>query len=186
MRRLAIALCFTASLLAQEIKQIDPANSRIEIRAYKSGVFSSFAGHNHVIEAPISSGTIDEGRNIVELTVRTNDMQVLSPEESEKNRIEVRKTMLSDKLLDAEKYPTISFRSTSFKQLTPESAEVGGELSLHGTVQPVTVVVRKVGDLYTGSGKLRQTHYGMKPVSVAGGTITVKDEVEIDFSIATK
>lgn len=33
---------------------------------------------------------------------------------------------------------------------------------------------------------MKQTDYGMKPVSVAGGTIKVKDEVKIEFSIATR
>lgn len=32
-----------------------------------------------------------------------------------KNRVEVRKTMLSDQLLDAEKFSTVSFRSTSLR-----------------------------------------------------------------------
>jgi polyisoprenoid-binding protein YceI len=183
-RTIALALALATSLFAQEVKQIDPAKSRINIYAYRSGVFA-FAGHNHLIEAPISSGSIDEGRKAVEVTVDTSAMQVLSPDESPKNRVEVRKTMLSDQLLDAEKYPTISFRSTSFKQLTPASAEVRGELSLHGTVRTVTVTVKKVGEVYTGSTRLKQTDYGMKPVSVAGGTIKVKDEVKIEFSVAT-
>ena len=30
---------------------------------------------------------------------------------------------------------------------------------------------------------LKQTTFGIKPISVAGGTIKVKDEVEIDFAI---
>jgi hypothetical protein len=30
---------------------------------------------------------------------------------------------------------------------------------------------------------LKQTAFGIKPISVAGGTIKVKDEVEIDFTI---
>jgi hypothetical protein len=52
-------------------------------------------------------------------------------------------------------------------------------------VRTVTVTVKKVGEVYTGSTRLKQTDYGMKPVSVAGGTIKVKDEVKIEFSVAT-
>lgn len=185
MRAVALVLGLATFIFAQEVKQIDPEKSRINIYAYRSGVFS-FAGHNHLVEAPISSGSIDEGRKTVEVTVDTNDMQVLSPDESPKNRVEVRKTMLSDQLLDAKKFPTISFRSTAFKQLTPATAEVKGELSLHGTVRPVTVTVKKVGEAYVGSTRLKPSDYGMKPVSVAGGTIKVKDEVKVEFSIATK
>jgi polyisoprenoid-binding protein YceI len=72
--------------------------------------------------------------------------------------------MLSDQLLDAEKFPTISFRSTSFKRLTPATAEIRGELSLHGTVRTLEVTVGKADEVYTGWAKLKQTDYGMKPV----------------------
>jgi hypothetical protein len=34
-----------------------------------------------------------------------------------------------------------------------------------------------------GEIPLRQTNYGIKPVSVAGGTIKVKDDVKLTFNI---
>jgi polyisoprenoid-binding protein YceI len=36
---------------------------------------------------------------------------------------------------------------------------------------------------YRGSATVRQTDFGIKPVSVAGGTIKVKDEVRVEFEI---
>jgi hypothetical protein len=33
---------------------------------------------------------------------------------------------------------------------------------------------------------LRQTDYGIAPISVAGGTVKVKDELKIDFDIVTR
>jgi hypothetical protein len=65
-------------------------------------------------------------------------------------------------------------------------ASIRTEFLLGTTVRPVTVTVKKVGEAYTGSTRLKQSDYGMKPVSVAGGTIKVKDEVKVEFSIATK
>jgi hypothetical protein len=43
--------------------------------------------------------------------------------------------------------------------------------------------VRKEGGRYVGSAKLKQRDFGMTPVSVAGGTVKVKDEVKIEFEI---
>ena len=33
---------------------------------------------------------------------------------------------------------------------------------------------------------LKQTDYGITPISVAGGAVKVKDELNIDFDIVTK
>jgi hypothetical protein len=37
---------------------------------------------------------------------------------------------------------------------------------------------------YRGSATLKQTDFGITPVTVAGGTVKVKDEVKIEFEIA--
>jgi len=38
--------------------------------------------------------------------------------------------------------------------------------------------------LYQGAAVLKQTGFGITPVKVAGGTVKVKDEVKVAFSIA--
>ena len=58
-----------------------------------------------------------------------------------------------------------------------------GSLALHGATKPVTVMVKRSGEAYTGRTMLKQTDYGIKPISVAGGTIKVKNEIEIEFEI---
>jgi hypothetical protein len=54
---------------------------------------------------------------------------------------------------------------------------------LHGITGKVSVVIKKDGDRYFGTTKLKQSDYGMKPVSVAGGTVKVKDEILVEFDI---
>jgi polyisoprenoid-binding protein YceI len=122
----------------------------------------------------------------VTIAIETKSLRVLDPGESEKNRAEIQQTMLSDKLLDATKYPTISFRLNSYRQAGDDSAEVLGKLLLHGVSRMVTLTVKKEGGRWTGSTRLKQTDFGMQPVSVAGGTVKVKDEVKIEFSVAVK
>ncbi len=168
-----------------QVKSIDPVNSRITIHAYKTGMFS-FAGHDHVIEAPIASGQVDESEKTVTLVIETKNLRVLDPDESEKNRAEIQQTMLSNKVLDSEQYPEISFRSNSYRQGGNDSADLAGKLSLHGVVRLITLRIAKQGGRWIGSTRLKQTDFGMKPVSVAGGTVKVKDEVKIEFEIAVK
>lgn len=182
MKWITLVLALSVSLLAQQSRPLDTAKSTIIIKAHKSGLFS-FAGHDHTVSAPIASGSLDEAKRIVEFSVNAKDMQVLDPNESVENRAEIRKTMLSDKLLDAERYPAINFHSLSVRQTTPSNYEVHGELSLHGAKRAITLNVIKSGGRYTGSTRLKQTDYGMQPVSAVGGTVKVKDEVEVDFNL---
>jgi hypothetical protein len=39
------------------------------------------------------------------------------------------------------------------------------------------------GGHYTGSVKLKQTDFGMVPIKLFGGSVKVKDEVEISFDV---
>ena len=60
---------------------------------------------------------------------------------------------------------------------------VQGELELHGRTRPVKVdVVRDQGH-YKGSTPLKQSDFGITPISIAGGTVKVKDELRIEFDI---
>jgi hypothetical protein len=36
---------------------------------------------------------------------------------------------------------------------------------------------------YRGETRLRQTDFGIKPIRIAGGTVSVKDELKIEFDI---
>jgi hypothetical protein len=99
----------------QESRNIDTKQSTITVHAYKSGLFS-FAGHDHLISAPISEGKVNRQQGSVEFTIHA-DMRVLDPGETEKNRTEIRTTMLGEKLLDIEKFPLISFRALLWTKL---------------------------------------------------------------------
>jgi hypothetical protein len=54
---------------------------------------------------------------------------------------------------------------------------VQGDLTLHGQTHPVTVDVSRQEERYRGAVRLRQSEFGITPVTVAGGTIKVKDEI---------
>lgn len=181
MRRFIVVLALSAALFAQP-KNIDIKKSKITVYAYKSGLFS-FATHDHVIDVPIARGTLDEQARTIEFTVRANTLQVLDPNESDKNRAEIRSTMLGPKLLEADKFAEMSFRSTSVKQTDANTAAVEGVLTVHGVGRPVALTVRRDGAFYVGTTKMKQTDYGMTPVTAAGGTVKVKDEIKVEFRV---
>jgi polyisoprenoid-binding protein YceI len=145
----------------------------------------SFAGDNHEIQAPIASGTVDEAARTVEFTVDVRRMRVLDPNLSADKRSQVQEKMLSPDVLDPDRYPEISFRSTKVEPKSGGELSVSGNLTLHGQTRPTNVRVLSTQLHYRGSAALKQTEFGIKPIVVAGGTIKVKDEVRIDFDIVT-
>lgn len=72
-----------------EDRPIDVAHSTLTVLVSKSGLFSAFAD-NHVIKAPILSGTLQEDApRKVEVSVRAADLQVLDPGLSPSRRADV-------------------------------------------------------------------------------------------------
>jgi polyisoprenoid-binding protein YceI len=64
---------------------------------------------------------------------------------------------------------------------------VRGNLTLHGKTHAVDVKVHLAAPgKYTGAAKVKQTDYGITPISIGGGAVKVKDEVDIEFVIVLK
>jgi YceI-like domain len=190
--------CATAQLAGTEAaRKIDVAHSKMTVRVYKAGFFSALA-HNHEIEAPIESGEVIEpgmaldsaatgaqnGGQSVELRVDARKLRVADPDTSAETRAKIQETMLGPQVLDAEKYPEIHFKSTTIDAKGADSWVVHGTLELHGQSHAVAVEVALKDGMYRGTAALKQTEFGIKPVSIAGGTVNVKDEVKIEFEIA--
>lgn len=169
---------------APTTREMDVARSTLTIRVSKAGLFSAF-GHNHVIRAPLAQGSFDESADTpsVQLQVDAEQLQVLDPDLSTKDRAEVQQTMLGPSVLDSKKFPEIRFRSLSIEKAGEGKWRVHGDLTLRGQTRPVLVEVSGGAGHYLGSAAVKQSDFGIKPVSAAGGTIKVKDEVRVEFEI---
>jgi len=200
---LTVCLCFSqktsktsAKLAAAKSSSsgIDVEHSSITVHVLRGGVFG-FTGDNHEIHAPISKGKLDEAAGSIEFEIETAKMQVLDPKMDTAKRAQVQEKMLGPDVLDSAHYPLIQFTSTSVKAGKTGHWSVAGNLKLHGALRPVTLEVSEPADEvsaaggrpkvrhYQGTTTLKQSLFGIKPVSVAGGTVKVKDELKIDFDI---
>lgn len=162
---------------------IDAAHSTVTVRVYKSGLLSGLA-HNHEIHAPVASGNVDAHEKNVELTFNVADMKVLDPGVSDSEKQEIEATMKGQKVLDVAQFPSISFASTAVAASGQDRYQVTGTLKLHGASRPVTLGVVLRDEKYTGTVTLKQTDFGITPVKIAGGAVKVKDEIDVEFSIA--
>jgi polyisoprenoid-binding protein YceI len=166
-------------------KIVDAAHSTLRIHVAKTGLFSAF-GHNHEIEAPIESGELVESGNLsVSLRVDARKLKVLDPEDP-KSRPQVQETMLGPQVLDSTRYPEIRFESEKIESKRPNHWVVTGRLTLHGQTLPISFDVALADKVYRGTATIKQTEFGMTPVSVAGGSVKVKNEVKVEFAIGLK
>jgi polyisoprenoid-binding protein YceI len=171
-----------AGILAAQPVPIDVQKSGITVRVFKAGVFSAL-GHDHEIAAPITGGMVDTTSRRVELRFSAAAFRVRDRSASDKDREEIQKTMLGPEVLDADRYPQIVFQSTAAEPAGAGSFTVQGELTLHGQTRPITVQAHQRDGHYVGTARLKQSDFGMKPIKVAGGTVSVKDEVRVEFDV---
>lgn len=186
-RYLVIAAAVGGSTLSPVEAQagpIDVQHSKLTVFVYKAGLFSAFAD-NHVINAPIASGTIATAPSpAIELVVNAADLVPLDPDLDTAKRADVRTRMLGVEVLDTARFPTIQFASTAIEPVGPDRWNVSGRLTIHGVTRTVTYPVVRSGGRYRGETRIRQSDFGIKPIRIAGGTVSVKDELKIEFDIA--
>ena len=184
MQKLTCLLLVTlvCRLASGQAVDLDTGRSNVTIKVDKTGFFSAFA-HNHTIQAPIAAGQIDVEKRTVNLTFSAKEMKVLDEGVRDSERADIDQTMKSDKCLDVQRFPEIRFASTSVTPQGSDKFQVRGDLTLHGVTKPVEMTVALANGRYNGSVKLKQTDFGITPVAVAGGTVKVKDVIEIVFEI---
>jgi hypothetical protein len=168
---------------AETLRKVDVAHSTLTIHVYKTGLFSAF-GHNHEISAPIEGGEVSEAGNLsLALRVDARKLKVLDPEDP-KSRAQVQETMQGPQVLDSIRFPEIRFASAKIEAKGENHWTVRGNLTLHGQNHPISFDVALADKLYRGTATIKQTDFGITPVTVAGGSVKVKDEVKVEFEIA--
>jgi polyisoprenoid-binding protein YceI len=165
------------------VRAVDVEQSKMTVHVSKHGMFG-FLGDDHAIEAPISSGSYDGDNQTVDIAVDAAKLRVLDPKLSPQKRNDVQNNIVGPQVLDVARYPTIRFTSKRAAVAGAGRTKIEGELTLHGQTHPVTLQVAKLDNVrFSGSTTIRQTAFGITPIRVAGGTISVEDAVNVDFEI---
>jgi polyisoprenoid-binding protein YceI len=199
-RSLFVPVLATATLFAQarsQSYQVDPQKSTVTIAVGKSGAFS-FAGHTHEVKGPIDSGTVeldraDPAHSRVRIVIPAASLKVSAQNEPPADVPKVQERMESDDVLAVARHPNLTFESTSVSstggQLPTMNLKVDGNLTIRNVTRPISVPVRVEldGDAITVTGRftVKQTTFGITPVNV-GGVVTVKDALDIRFSIVAR
>jgi polyisoprenoid-binding protein YceI len=177
---------------------VDPVASQVVVHVEKAGLLS-FAGHTHEVAAPVESGLIvvdpdNLAASSVRVTFEVSALKVTGKGEPADDVPEVQETMESERVLDASRFATVTFVSREIRVIERhgDSARlrVTGDLTLHGvTYRQATEVsanISPTGVTASGTLKVKQTDFGIAPVTAAGGTVRVKDQVEVDFTLVAR
>jgi polyisoprenoid-binding protein YceI len=175
---------------------INATVSRFTVQAFASGLLSSF-GHNPKIDIRGLKGEIHFDpahieKSTMHLVIRADSLTV-ADNISDKDRRDIEDDM-REKVLKTAQYPEIVFdvSSVTVNKVGDGQSNVtlNGQLSLHGVTrgQKVPATLTEAGDMLRAFGEfsLRQTDYGIKPVSAVGGGLKVKDDVKFTFDVVAR
>ena len=175
---------------------VDQVASRFTVQAFATGLLSAF-GHNPRIEirdydAEIHcvAGTFDQAS--VRVTIRTSNLEVL--EEMKRDDRRKLEQEMYERVLDVKHFPTAVYEANDIRVQNATAdlfrAEVNGELSFHGVTQrqPLQANVTVMDNTLRIAGEfsLQQSVYGIKPMSLAAGTLRLKDELKFRFDLVAR
>jgi polyisoprenoid-binding protein YceI len=171
--------------------------STFTVQAFAEGLLSAFGhdpvfaikdftGYTQFVPASFESATLKIVIN-ADSIVLTNDVK-------EKDRLEIEQTM-REQVLEISKHPEIVFASSNISVTRLAEgryrARVIGDLTFHGVTQKnlwITADVFVSGDSLRAKGdfSLKQSDFGIKPFTAAGGTIKLKNELKFSFDIGAQ
>ena len=197
------SLLLAGSALAEErVYTVDPAASDLHWLTYKAGSLQRL-GHNHVISVGRPDGTVtvdtaDLSKSRFDLTIPVEGLVVDNPElrkalgpdfasvPTADDVAGTRKNMLGDKLLQAEKFPSIHVRGVGpFGAAGSQTFRITVDLvgkSIDLTV-PADVKVDDAGVTAHGTFEVTHSELGLQPFSVMLGAIQVADKMSFSYDI---
>ena len=160
--------------------QFDPLHTQVEFAAKHLGMMTV---RGHFLEVS-ASGQIDPDHpeaSSVDVTVQAASLRT----HHEKRDSDLR----ASNFLDAEAYPTMTFKSTKIEPAGQDRYTMTGDLTIKGVTHPVTLAVVKYGEFndphmghriaYSAEGQINRKDFGMTFNMMLDGKWIVSDEVQI-------
>jgi hypothetical protein len=181
-----------AARQGQKIYTIDSAASLITVTVRRGGALARF-GHDHVVASRSVTGMVAPDAGRADFQFRLDQMSVDEPAlraaagldtQPSADAIEGTRTNMLGRVLEADRYPLVTLRA---ERVPGNAALLRLTITLHGVEKSmeVPVVIDSTPSSLTASGvlQLRQTDFGITPMSVMGGAMIVHDTMELGFRI---
>lgn len=167
----------------------DPNNSTCRVYTYRSGMLAA-VGHDLELRVEDFRIEITEDRSSVQAELQAASLVPLhavkgrDPQPgklSDSDKRDIAKSV-RDKVLEADRYPTIRFDSTSVEP-TAGGYRIRGELGLHGTTRSIELSARSQDGQMVAETALHQPDFGIEPFRAFGGALKVKPDVVVQVSV---
>ena len=182
---------------AAAVYRLDAARSKFMIRAFAGGPLW-FKGHDHLIQARDFTGEARLTPGSVSPASLTLSVRAASLAETREDFTEEQKKIidgeLRDIVLEPDKYPEITFKSTDVS-VEPRGGDLfalklGGDLTLRGVTRHVTIPAEVTlhGDELRARGEfdLKRGDFKVPATSAFHGTVRVRDKLKIMFDIVAR
>lgn len=173
---ITVLLC-SFVLLAQTVWTTDPMHTQLHFGATHfgitqvEGVFQKFTVDFKSEKEDFSDAQIEMNADVksinTQVEYRDNDMR-------------------SDKWFDAEKFPTLTFKSTSFKKVKGNNYKLKGNITMHGITKPIefdatfngwaVTMSKKNTAGFTVKGKVKRSDFNLGGTPALTG---VSDEIQV-------
>ena len=181
-----------AARQGQKIYTIDSGASLITVTVRRGGALARF-GHDHVVASRSVTGLVAPDAGRADFQFRLDQMSVDEPAlraaagldtQPSADAIEGTRSNMLGRVLEAERHPLVILRA---ERVPGNAALLRLTIRLHGVEKSmeVPVVIDSTPSSLTASGvlQLRQSDFGITPMSVMGGAMIVQDTMELGFRI---
>lgn len=180
------------------VLRIDPAQSVIVVTVRRGGALARL-GHDHVVAshaieglAAPDGGRADFGFRLDQLIVDEAPLRAQAQLDTQPSPDAIAGTRVNmlTRVLEAERFPEVTLAVTGQLAASDGSAILSAAITLHGVTRsvPTTVQVTRSAGALTASGtmSLRQSDFGITPMSVFNGAMTVLDTMELRYTIVAR
>ncbi len=160
--------------------QFDPYHTQVEFSAKHLGMMTV----RGLFADVTATGFIDPDHpeaSSVDVTIQTASIRTHNPQRDNDLR--------ASNFLEADKYPTMTFKSTKIEAAGQDRFTMTGNLTIKGNTHPATLSVVKYGEFndpnmghrigYSAEGKINRKDFGMTFNMMLDGRWIVSDEIKI-------
>ncbi|HYM51786.1 MAG TPA: YceI family protein [Candidatus Limnocylindrales bacterium] len=162
--------------------KFDPYHTQVEFSAKHLGMMT-VRGHFAEVTATGQLYPDQPEKSSVEVTINTASIRTHNQQRDNDLR--------SSNFLEAEKYPTITFKSTKIETKGPDRGTLTGDLTIKGETHPVTLNVVKYGEFndprmghrigYAAETRINRKDFGMRFDMMMDGKFIVSNEVQVNI-----
>jgi polyisoprenoid-binding protein YceI len=164
--------------------QLDPYHTQVEFAVKHLGMMT-VRGHFADIQ---TSGNIDPDNpstSDLDVTIDVGSIKTHNPQRDN--------DLKSSNILEVDKYPTMSFKSTRIEGASPEKFTMVGDLTIKGNTHPVTLQVLRYGEFndpmmghrmaYSAEGQINRKDFGLQVDMMLDGRFVIGLEVKIMIEV---